>query len=410
VVREHSGRVLAALTGQFRDLGLAEDSLQDAWLLAAERWPVDGWPANPAGWVYTVARRRALDRVARESARSDRQQLAVEAQLARELDELEQREDRWWSGIDDDRLRLIFTCCHPALDVEARVALTLRSVAWLSTDEIAAAFGVPVATMSQRLVRAKAKIKSAGIPYRMPSGAELPDRLDGVLRVLYLVFNEAYLSTRPSQPIRVDLADEAIRLARLLVELMPDEPEAAGLLALMLAHHTRRHARLGEDGELVTIEHQDRREWDFAMAGEAERLIVAAMRRRTIGRYQVQAAIANLHNERSWESTDWNQIASLYGVLYGLEPTGVVALNRAVAIGFADGFDAGLSALDEIDDERLPQPHLKPAARAEMLLRSGRNDDAVAEFDRALSLVTNEIERAHLERRRLLARGGAATA
>jgi RNA polymerase sigma-70 factor (ECF subfamily) len=407
VVREHSGRVLAALTGQFRDLGLAEDSLQEAWLLAAERWPVDGWPANPAGWAYTVARRRALDRVARESSRAARHQAAHALQLAHELDEMEHREDRWRSGIDDDRLRLIFVCCHPLLDVESQIALTLRSVAWLSTDEIATAFGVPTATMAQRLVRAKARIKAAGIPYRVPGGAELPDRLLGVLRVLYLVFNESYLSARSDGPIRVDLADEAIRLARLLVELMPDEPEAAGLLALMLAQHSRRHARFDARGDLVTLEHQHRALWDAAMAAEAERVIVGAMRRRTIGRYQVQAAIASLHNEApTWASTDWRQMASLYGVLLTVEPTPVVELNRAVAIGFADGFEAGLVALDAIDATRVPQPHLLPAARAEMLLRSGDREAAAAEFERAIELVTSPTERAHLERRHLLARSG----
>jgi RNA polymerase sigma-70 factor (ECF subfamily) len=405
VVREHSGRVLAALAVQFRDLGLAEDSLQDAWLRAAERWPVDGWPANPAGWVYTVARRRALDRVARESSRAERQGAAAAVQLAHELDEVEHRHDRWSSGIDDDRLRLIFTSCHPELDLEARIALTLRSVAWLSTDEIAAAFGVPTATVAQRIVRAKAKIKSAGLLYRVPTGAELPDRLDGVLRVLYLVFNESYLSRRPDQPVRVDLADEAVRLARLLVELMPDEPEAAGLLALMLAQHARRHARFDTDGDLVAIEHQDRQSWDRAMAVEAERLIVRTMRRQTLGRYQVQSAIATLHSTApTWAATDWPQIAALYGVLLELEPTPVVALNRAVAIGFAEGFDAGLTALAPIAGDKLPQPHLLAAARAEMLLRSGRLDEAAAEFDQALALVVSDTERRHLERRRDLAR------
>jgi RNA polymerase sigma-70 factor, ECF subfamily len=388
------------LIGSFRDFTLAEDSLQDAWLLAAERWPIDGWPANPPGWVYTVARRRALDRLARESSRSSRQRDAEALQRGREIDALEHLEDRWTSGIDDDRLRLIFTCCHPVLDLDSRIALTLRSVAWLTTEEIAAAFGVPVPTMAQRLVRAKAKIKSAGLPYRVPTGAELPDRLAGVLRVVYLVFNEAYLSAKPATPVRVDLADEAIRLGRQLAELMPDEPEVFGLLALMLAQHARAAARFDAAGELVLMENQDRTLWDRAAIDEAESLLAAAMRRRSIGPYQLQAAIAETHNAAAaWARTDWRQIADLYGVLAGIDQSPVVALNRAVAIGFADGFDAGLAALDAIAPERLPQRHLYHAARAEMLAGLSRRDEAAGEFARALELATSEAERRHLERR-----------
>jgi RNA polymerase sigma-70 factor (ECF subfamily) len=388
------------LIGTFRDFTLAEDSLQDAWLLAAERWPIDGWPANAPGWVYTVARRRALDRLARESSRASRQRDADALQRGHEIDEMEHREERWTSGIDDDRLRLIFTCCHPVLDLDSKIALTLRSVAWLSTEEIATAFGTPVATMAQRLVRAKAKIKSAGVPYRVPAGAELPDRLAGVLRVVYLVFNEAYLSAKPATPIRVDLADEAIRLGRQLAELMPDEPEVFGLLALMLAQHARAAARFDSGGELVLMEHQDRTRWDRAAIAEAESLLAAAMRRRSIGPYQLQAAIAETHNSAAtWAETDWRQIADLYGVLAGIDHSPVVALNRAVAIGFADGFDAGLAALDAIAGDRLPQRHLYHAARAEMLAGLGRREEAAGEFSRALELVAGEAERRHLERR-----------
>jgi RNA polymerase sigma-70 factor (ECF subfamily) len=388
------------LIGNFRDFTLAEDSLQDAWLLAAERWPIDGWPANPPGWVYTVARRRALDRLARESSRADRQRDAVALERGREIDEMEHREERWTSGIDDDRLRLIFTCCHPVLDLDSRIALTLRSVAWLSTEEIATAFGLPVTTMAQRVVRAKARIKSAGLPYRVPTGAELPDRLAGVLRVVYLVFNEAYLSARPSTPIRVDLADEAIRLGRQLAELMPDEPEVFGLLALMLAQHARAAARFDAGGDLVLMEHQDRTLWDQAAIEEAEILLAAAMRRSTIGPYQLQAAIAETHNAAAtWAETDWRQIADLYGVLAAIDPSPVVALNRSVAIGFADGFDAGLTAIDAITADRLPQRHLMHAARAEMLAGLGRRREAAGEFARALELVTAASERRHLERR-----------
>jgi RNA polymerase sigma-70 factor (ECF subfamily) len=388
------------LIGSFRDFTLAEDSLQDAWLLAAERWAIDGWPANPPGWLYTVARRRALDRLARESSRASRQRDADELQRGREIDALEHLEDRWTSGIDDDRLRLIFTCCHPVLDLDSRIALTLRSVAWLTTEEIAAAFGVPVPTMAQRVVRAKAKIKSAGLPYRVPTGAELPDRLAGVLRVVYLVFNEAYLSAKPATPVRVDLAQEAIRLGRQLAELMPDEPEVFGLLALMVAQHARAAARFDSAGDLVLMEHQDRRLWDRAAIDEAESLLEAAMRRRSVGPYQLQAAIAETHNAAAaWTETDWRQIAGLYGVLAGIDASPVIALNRAVAVGFADGFDAGLAALDAILPERLPQRHLYHAARAEMLAGLGRRDEAAGEFACALDLEPSETERRHLERR-----------
>jgi RNA polymerase sigma-70 factor (ECF subfamily) len=370
-------------------------------VLAAERWPIDGWPANPSGWVYTVARRRALDRVDRESSRQRRQRDASELLVAREIDALDNQEERWASGIDDDRLRLIFTCCHPVLDLESRIALTLRSVAWLSTDEIASAFGVPLKTMAQRLVRAKAKIKSAGVPYRVPAGAELPDRLAGVLRVVYLVFNEAYLSARPAASIRVDLADEAIRLGRQLAELMPDEPEALGLLALMLTQQARAAARLDADGELVLLEDQDRTLWDLAAINEASELTATAMRRHALGSYQVQAAIAALHSEApTWELTDWTQIAALYGVLAELDPNPVVALNRAVAIGFAEGFEAGTTALAELETDGLPRPHLLHAARAEMLLRDGNPRASVAEYELALQLVATDAERRHLQRRR----------
>jgi RNA polymerase sigma-70 factor (ECF subfamily) len=390
------------LIGSFRDFTLAEDSLQDAWLLAAERWPIDGWPVNPPGWLYTVARRRALDRLARESSRASRQLDADALQRGREIDSMEHLEDRWTSGIEDDRLRLIFTCCHPVLDVDSRIALTLRSVAWLSTEEIASAFGVPVPTMAQRLVRAKAKIKSAGLPYRVPSGGELPDRLAGVLRVVYLVFNEAYLSARPATPVRVDLAEEAIRLGRQLAELMPDEPEVFGLLALMLAQHARAAARFDAAGDLVLMEHQDRTRWDQAAIDEAEAVLAPAMRRRSIGPYQLQAAIAETHNAAAdWRDTDWRQIADLYGVLAGIDPSPVVALNRAVAIGFAAGFAAGLAALDAIASlgDRMPQRHLYYSARAEMLAGLNRRDEAAADFTRALEHVPSDAERRHLERR-----------
>ncbi len=409
MVREHSGRILASLIGQYRDFQLAEEALQDAWLVAAEKWPVDGWPDNPQGWVFTVASRKALDTIRRDRARRDRQQAAHDETERRELDELDRRVERWHSGVDDDRLRLIFTCCHPDLDLESRIALTLRSVTWLNTDEIARSFGVPTATMAQRIVRAKAKIKRAGIPYRVPDGHELPDRLAGVLRVVYLVFNEAYLSRRPDEPVRVDLAEEAIRLGRALAELMPDEPEVGGLLALMLAQHARAGARFDERGDLVLLEHQDRGRWDRAAIDDAARILEAAMRRRSVGPYQLQAAIAVLHSEAlSLADTDWPQIAALYGLLAEIDPSPVVALNRAVAVGFASGPAEGLAAIDELELDRasLPQPHLFAAARAEFLARLGEYERAVAEFERALALVASDTERRHLERRVRTVRSG----
>jgi RNA polymerase sigma-70 factor, ECF subfamily len=400
VVREHSGRVLAALIGQFRDFGLAEESLQDAWLLAAEKWPADGWPQRPEGWIYTVAHRRALDRLRRDRTRQQRHESAHQLAALDELAALDRRQERWHSGVEDDRLRLIFTCCHPILDLESRLALTLRSVAWLTTEEIASAFGVPVPTMSQRLVRAKHKIKSEGVPYEVPVGHELPDRLDGVLRVVYLVFNEAYLSHKPDQPIRADLADEAIRLGRLLVELMPDEPEALGLLALMLTQHARASARFDADRDLVLLEAQERDLWDHAMIAEAGGLIETALRRQVLGPYQLQAAIAARHSEApAWEATDWPEIAALYGLLASIDHSPVVALNRAVAVGFTAGLDAGLAAIDQISADRLPHPHLLHAARAEFLLKLERREEARAAFDQALSLVVSDSERRHLERR-----------
>lgn len=400
VVREHSGRILASLIGRFRDFQLAEESLQDAWLVAAETWPVDGWPDNPPGWIYTVASRKALDTLRRERNRSERQRTAHDEAERRDLDELDRREERWHSGVDDDRLRLLFTCCHPTLDPAARIALTLRSVAWLTTEEIAQAFGVPTPTMAQRLVRAKARLKDAGTPYRVPVGHELPDRLAAVLRVVYLVFNEAYLSTRPDEPIRVDLATEAIRLGRELADLMPDEPEAGGLLALMLLHHARAAARFDEHGDLVLLEHQDRTLWDHDLVAEGSAILEAAMRRRTPGPYQLQAAIAALHGQApDFASTDWPQIAALYAVLSGIDPSPVVRLNAAVAVGFAEGPERGLAELATLEATRLPQPHLLHAARGELLLRAGDVEAARPEIEQALELVASAPERRHLSRR-----------
>ena len=401
MVREQSGRILASLIGHYRDFQLAEEALQDAWLAAAEKWPVDGWPENPPGWVFTVASRKALDTIRSDRSRRDRQQVAHVEIERRELDELDRRAERWHSGVDDDRLRLIFTCCHPDLDLESRIALTLRSVTWLNTEEIAQAFGVPTATMAQRIVRAKAKIKRAGIPYRVPVGHELPDRLAGVLRVVYLVFNEAYLSARPGEPLRVDLAEEAIRLERELADLMPDEPEVGGLLALMLAQHARADARFDAEGDLVLLEHQQRSRWDREMVNEGDQILQAAMRRRSVGPYQLQAAIALLHSSATtFGDTDWPQIVALYDVLAGIDDSPVIALNRAVAVGFASGPTEGLRAIDAISPSGLPGRHLWHAARAEQLVRLDERDAAAAEFDAALDFATAETERLHLQHRR----------
>ena len=400
-VRAHSGRILAALVGRFRDLTLAEESLQDAWLAAAEHWPVDGWPDRPDSWVYAVAHRRALDTIKSDRRRASRERVAHDEIDRRDLDELDRRMERWDSGIDDDRLRLVFTCCHPCLTVEAQVALTLRSVAWLSTDEIALAFGVPTPTMAQRIVRARQRIARAEVPYRVPTGAELPERLEAVLRVVYLVFNESYLSARPGEPFRVDLADEAIRLGRELAALMPDEPEATGLLALMLVLHGRSPARFDAAGDVVLLPDQRRELWNRDLIAEGSMLLEATLRRRSVGPYQLQAAINALHSQAaSFAETDWPQIVALYGVLAGLDGSPVVAMNRAVAVGHATGPAAGLAALDDVDPDRLPGSHLYHAARAEFLSRLGRRDEAITEFDRALRTVAREPERRHLERRR----------
>ena len=401
MVRTSSGRILASLIGSYRDFQLAEESLQEAWLVAAETWPKTGWPDNPAGWIHTVASRKALDTIRRERSRDQRQTSAQLEQQDREFDEIERREERWHSGVDDDRLRLIFTCCHPALDLDARVALTLRSVTWLTTEEIAHAFGVPTATMAQRLVRAKKRIQAAGVPYRVPVGHELPDRLAGVLRVVYLVFNEAYLASRHADTVRIDLADEAIRLGRELAELMPDEPEVGGVLALMLVQHARSAARLDAAGDLVLLEHQDRSQWERSMIADGSEILQQAMRRRSVGSFQLQAAIASLHSEASsFDDTDWPQIAALYGVLGGIDASPVIEMNRAVAVGFADGPAAGLALLDDIDPEALPGRHLLHAARAELLLRLNDPDAAAEAFDLALDHVSNDAERRHLRRRR----------
>jgi RNA polymerase sigma-70 factor (ECF subfamily) len=368
--------------------------VQEAFAEALRTWPSRGIPDNPGAWITTTARNRAIDRLRRE--RSLREKTETLGRLA-ELEALGGDETDV-SGFPDDRLRLIFTCCHPALEMEARVALTLRTLGGLTTGEIARAFLVAEPAMGKRIVRAKAKIRDAAIPYRVPPADLLPERLPGVLAVLYLVFNEGYSATSGAL-LRVDLCEEAIRLARVVVELMPNEPEPAGLLALMLLHHSRRESRVSARGEFVLLEEQDRARWDHEMIDEGLSLLDRALAAGRPGAYQVQGAIAALHARAPRpEDTDWPQIAGLYDVLERMTPTPVVALNRAVAIAMADGPERGLPLVDALADE-IDGYHLFHAARADLLRRLDRRAEAAAAYGRALALATNATERAYLERR-----------
>jgi RNA polymerase sigma-70 factor (ECF subfamily) len=397
--REESGRAVATLIRLTGDFDQAEEAVQDAFLVALERWPRDGLPANPGAWITTTARNRAIDRIRRarrlaEKHATLRRQAEIEADLAA----IEPEAEDEMSPIADDRLRLIFTCCHPALPVEAQVALTLRTLGGLTTPEIARAFLVPEPTLAQRLVRAKKKIRDAGIPYRVPPDHLLPERLEAVFRVLYLVFNEGYVASSGDALIRRELCAEAIRLGRVLIELMPDEPEALGILALMLLHDARRDARVGAGGELVLLEAQDRGRWDRARIAEGSALVERALRMRRPGPYQVQAAIAAVHDEAgSSADTDWVQIALLYDRLVELDPSPVVELNRAVAVAMVDGPARGLALIAGIEaGGDLAEYHLLHAARADLLRRLDRPSEASAAYRRALDLVGNEAERAFL--------------
>ncbi|GAB2684934.1 RNA polymerase sigma factor [Kribbella swartbergensis] len=380
--RQEWGQVVATLIRVTGDWELAEECAQEAFAAALERWPREGVPDKPGAWLTTTARNKAVDWLRRE---------AVGAAKLKEVAALGHDSDEPYD-VPDDRLRLMFTCCHPALAMEARVALTLRTLAGLSTAEIARAFLVPESTMSKRLTRAKQKIQHAGIPYRVPPAHLLPERTPAVLAVLYLLFNEGYTDV-----VRSSLSSEAIRLARLLVQLMPDEPEAAGLLALMLLHDARRDTRLSADGVLVTLEDQDRTRWDHSQITEGVSLLEATLRRGTPGPYQVQAAIAACHaSARTAADTDWPQIAALYGQL---KQTPVVALNRAVAIGMADGPAVGLRLVDELAAGPLAGYHLLPATRADFLRRLGRYAEAAASYREAVELAATEAERRYLARR-----------
>ncbi|WP_093630761.1 RNA polymerase sigma factor [Streptomyces sp. 3213.3] len=397
--REEWGQVVATLIRVTGDWDLAEECAQDAFAQALDRWRRDGIPRRPGAWLTTTARNRALDVLRREAVGAAK--LREVAVLGRDEGPYDPEYDGDDSGVEDDRLRLLFTCCHPALPIEARVALTLRTLAGLTTPEIARAFLVPEATMAQRLVRAKKKIRNAGIPYRVPPAHLLPERTTGVLGVVYLLFNEGYAATSGADLVRTNLCAEAVRLARVLARLMPDEPEVLGLLALLLLHDARRGTRVDADGELVTLEDQDRTAWDRSEIDEGAALLETALRRGRPGPYQIQAAIAACHTTAPTAAdTDWADIAGLYGELERFVPSAVVRLNRAVAVGMAQHPDAGLELVAELERSgELADYHLLPATRADLLRRSGRTAEAAEAYGRALELVENDAERRFLERR-----------
>jgi RNA polymerase sigma-70 factor, ECF subfamily len=395
--REEWSRVVAGLARRFGDLDLAEDAAAEAYAVAVERWPREGVPPNPGAWLTTTAIRKAIDRLRREARRNDKHQ------AAKMLSDDTPPEPT--GPVEDDRLRLVFTCCHPALGMEARVALTLRLLGGLTVAEIAHAFLVPETTMAQRITRAKAKIKAARIPYRVPSATDIRERLAGVLAVIYLIFNEGYLATAGDDPVRADLTDEAIRLGRLLRALLPDEGEVTGPLALMLLADARRTARVSHGGELVTLDEQDRGAWNRTLVIEGhalvrERIAAVAAGAEPPGRFQLLAAINAVHTDApSAHDTDWSQIVALYDRLIGLDPSPIVRLNRAIAVAELDGPDVALAEIERLS-EPLDAYHAYHAARADLLRRVGRSDESRTAYDRAIQLAGNPAERRYLARRR----------
>jgi RNA polymerase sigma-70 factor (ECF subfamily) len=396
IYQAESRRVYATLVRLLGDFDLAEDALHDAFMAALQQWPNEGIPASPRAWLVSTGRFKAIDGI-RRRARFDASLATLAEQIDDVPDEFASVED---DGIVDDRLRLIFTCCHPALSPDARIALTLREVCGLTTEEIARAFITSPSTLAQRIVRAKSKIRDARIPYQVPSPDDLPDRLDTVLRVVYLVFNEGYSASAGDSVTRADLSGEAIRLARLLVDLLP-EPEAIGLLALLLLHESRREARTDQNGDLILLDDQDRSLWRIDFIEEGTSLVERALQAGEVGPYTVQAAISAVHADaRDPGMTDWTQIVSLYDVLYGIDPSPVVALNRAVAIAMRDGPEAGLQHIDEVlATGNLDDYYLAHSARADMCRRLGRNEAAKRSYERALELTALDPERRFLERR-----------
>jgi RNA polymerase sigma-70 factor (ECF subfamily) len=396
VFREQRGRILATLIRLLGDIDAAEEALAAALEAALVQWPGDGVPDNPRAWLVRAGRNKAIDRL-RRSTRFDERRAELEL-LASPDAELSPEEA---PAVEDDRLRLIFTCCHPALSIEAQVALTLRTLGGLDTSEIARAFLVHPTAMAQRLVRAKTKIRQAHIPYRLPEAEDLPERVDAVLAVVYLIFSEGYAASSGAALLRGDLCGEAIRLGRLLVELMPANAEVEALLALMLLHHSRRDARVGPGGDVVLLEDQDRARWDMARASEGLALVERSLRRGPPGSYALQAAIAGVHAQaQSAADTDWPQIASLYSLLLRVNPSPVVALNRAVAVAMADGAEAGLRLVEHLTaSDALAGYHLLPATRADLLRRLGRLGEAALAYREALGLVGNDADRRFLEQR-----------